>query len=199
MLELAGSWRSGSLFLAADVAHLVAHVGIFLVLLIPVRRWHTRGEDITTNVVLLVVLLIATGIGWESLRALLVEREPPPPAVMLLSLLGLAANVTTAYLFKYAAETRWSFRAAVAHELSDAMLTVAGLVGALSIALFGFRWVDPALSIAIAVWLALWATRLLARRVRLGPATWSETGRVPSTSDARERSRPVSAPGSSPP
>jgi Co/Zn/Cd efflux system component len=94
---------------------------------------------------------------------------------MLLSILGLGANTTMAYLFRDPAETQWSFRAAPAHELSDGALTVAGLRGALAIKLFSWPWVDPGLSLAIGVWLGAWAARLVAR---FGRTTWTlEEGR----------------------
>ena len=172
-LEFAGSRRSGSLFLAADAAHLVAHLGIFFVLLVPSGGWHDRGEDFVTIAVLILVLLIAAEITWNSLEELsLTLQAPPKPSFMLLSLLGLGANLTTATFFKGPAEQHWSFRAALAHELSDAALTIGGLVGALVIALFGFHWVDPGLSLAIGVWLDFWVLRLLARRLRLGRLAW---------------------------
>jgi len=60
--ELAGSWSGRSLFLVADAVHLIAHLGIFGVLLIPTVRWHERGEDMATIVVLTVVFMIAIGI-----------------------------------------------------------------------------------------------------------------------------------------
>lgn len=172
--ELAGAWRGGSLFLAADAVHLVAHLGIFGVLLIPMARWHAQGEDIATIAVLTVILLIAVGITVASIRDVVATPdEPPDPSFMLLALLGLAANMGTAYLFKDPAETHWSFRVALAHELSDGALTVAGLLGALAIKLFAWHWVDPSLSLVIGVWLGVWSTRLLRRRIRLGPRVWT--------------------------
>jgi cobalt-zinc-cadmium efflux system protein len=177
-IEYLGARRSGSLFLVADAAHLVAHLGIFLVLLIPTKARHDRAEDFTTNVVLVLVLLIAIGIAWDALKALASgSREPPVPSSMLLSLLGLGANLTTAFLFKDPAEEHWSFRAALAHELSDAAMTVGGLVGALAIELFNLRWVDPGLSLGIAMWLTLWSLRLFWRRIRLGRVAWTEMRR----------------------
>jgi cobalt-zinc-cadmium efflux system protein len=174
-IEVAGSVRSGSLFLGADALHLVAHLGIFAVLLIPAARWHERGEDVAAISVLVVVALIATRIGVEAVGDLVSgTRDAPRPVFMLLALLGLGANLTTAYLFAAPARTRWSFRAALAHELSDGALTVVALVGALAIALFGWRWVDPLASLAIGVWLAVWSGRLLLRRIRIGPRAWAD-------------------------
>lgn len=172
--ELVASHRGGSLFLAADAMHLLAHVGIFAVLLIPAGPRHGVSEDLTTLAVFILVALIAGNIIAISARELAAGlTKPPEPAIMLFSLLGLAANLITAYLFAKPARTRWCFRAALAHELSDGGLTVAGLAGALAIALFGWQWIDPGLSLAIGLWLAWWSLRLLVRRARQGPAVWT--------------------------
>ena len=173
-VEWIGSARGNTLFLAADASHLLAHVGIFGVLLIPATRWHDRGDDIATIGVLGIVGSIALGIAVASLRTLAGHpNEPAEPAFMLLSLLGLAANLTAAYVLSDPARIRWSFRAALAHELADGGLTVAGLLGALVIELSGWTWVDPALSLAISFWLGAWSARLLVRRARFGPEVWT--------------------------
>jgi cobalt-zinc-cadmium efflux system protein len=173
-VEMAGSAHAHTLFLAADASHLLAHVGIFAVLLIPLGRWHQRGEDAAAIAVLTVVALVALGIAFASVRTFTGHRlEPLQPSFMLLSLLGLAANLTTAYLFAGPARTRWSFRAALAHELADGVMTLAGILGALVIELSGWAWVDPVLSLAIAAWLGAWSARLLLRRARLGSEVWT--------------------------
>jgi Co/Zn/Cd efflux system component len=43
--EFAGSWYGGSFFLFSDAVHLIAHLGIFAVLLIPAVRARARGGD----------------------------------------------------------------------------------------------------------------------------------------------------------
>ena len=171
-VELVLSFRGGSLFLEADAVHLIAHLGIFGVLLIPQRGSHASREDLVTCTVLLIVIAIAAGIATQAGGALMHPLVAPHAAVLAFSLLGLGANLITAWLLRDPAQERWSFRAALAHELSDASLTIAGLLGAGVIAVFHFTWVDPALSVAIAAWLGLWAGRLVIRRVRLGRAAW---------------------------
>ncbi len=172
--ELAGSWRSGSLFLTADAMHLVAHLGIFGILLMPAARSHERREDLAAIGVLVIIALIALGIIADATQRLeSATVEAPSPVFLLLAGLGLAANLATAYLFHDPARTRWSFRAALAHELFDASVTVIALFGAVAIALFAWRWVDPALTLMVGIWLIVWAGRLLARRVKLGPRAWT--------------------------
>ena len=169
-VELFSSQASGSLFLLADAVHLLAHLGIFLVLLIPPGRLHGASEDLGAVGVLLIVVAIAAWVVWLSVDHLLhPPEELPNPVAMLVALAGLAANTCSALLFRKPAEAHFSFRAALAHELSDGAMTVGGLVGAGCIALFGWHWVDPTLSLVIGGWLGLWAVRLLVRRRLHGP------------------------------
>jgi len=172
--EFAGSWYGDSFFLFADAVHLIAHLGIFAVLLIPAARWHDRGEELGALAVLALVALIGLGIVVSSGRRLFgTAGAPPNPALMGLAVLGLGANLTTAFLFAAPSKRYWSFRAALAHELSDGALTIVGLAGALAIHLFAWRWVDPTLSLLIGLWLCFWAGRLLERWVRRGREAWT--------------------------
>ena len=167
-IELGGALRGRSLFLMADAIHLMAHMGIYVALVIPGEVWGRRREG-GTILVLLIVLLIAIGIVIASVNDLLRGAEKVEPLAMLLSLVGLAANLLTAWLFRRAARQTLSFRVAFIHELSDGSMTVVGLVGAGLIAWRGWSFVDPLLSLGIGVWLvgwtALWLTRLLGLRV----------------------------------
>lgn len=172
--EVLGAWRSGSLFLGADAMHLVAHLSIFGILLIPSARTHEHREDVAAVGVLTIIAIIAVGIISEAAACLRQPiTEPPEAAYLALSLLGLGANLATAYLFHDPARTRWSFRAALAHELADAAVTVAALFGAIAIALFRWRWIDPGLTLVVGIWLIVWAGRLLVRRAYFGSDAWT--------------------------
>jgi cobalt-zinc-cadmium efflux system protein len=154
VIEIWISRRAGGLFLVADAVHLIAHLGIFIVLLMPLGRRHAAREDAMTCAVLLIVVAIAIWIAFRCVTTLIVGESAPPARALLFSLLGLVANLTAAWLFRDPAAQRWSFRVALAHEMSDASLTIAGLLGAGAIALYGFRWIDPALSLGIVMWLS---------------------------------------------
>ena len=171
-IELLVSRTAASLFLSADALHLLAHLGIFVILLLPAAAAHDAREDVATCAVLLVVIAVAVWIGRDSWSGLLDARPPPSPRALLISLCGLTANLVTAWLLRGAAQRRWSFRAALAHELADASLTVAGLIGAGVIALFHVGWIDPALGLGVSLWLLGWAGRLIVRRVREGRSAW---------------------------
>jgi Co/Zn/Cd efflux system component len=169
-IELGASQSSGSLFLSSDAVHLLAHGVIFGVLFVGPGG---AREDIATMVVLFVVLVIGAGILWESVEGLLSPGPLPDARLMLVSLAGLAANLTSAFLFRRPSGDRPPFRVALVHELADGTLTLVALAGAGCIALFGWHWVDPGLSLSIGVWLEAWAIRLLVRRFRAGPDAWA--------------------------
>jgi cobalt-zinc-cadmium efflux system protein len=174
-IEILGAWKGRSLFLLADAIHLLAHLAIFGILLIPPGPRHRHGEDLSTLTILGIVFVIAIAIEFASIRELCSNPgEVPRAAFMLLAILGLLANLATAFLFRKMARERWSFRAALAHELSDGAMTVAGLMGIPAIKIFGWHWVDPGLSLLIGVWLMAWSLRLLTRRVRGGPEVWMQ-------------------------
>ena len=155
-IEIAVARIDGSLFLAADAGHLLAHLGIFVVLLV-----HARHEALAVRLVLAIVLAVAVAITSAAVRALLHPTVPPPAGALLVSILGLGANLGTAWLFRGFGRTHLSFRVAIVHELSDGALTIIAFFGAAAIALFRWRWVDPALSLAVGVSLLAWAGRRL--------------------------------------
>jgi cobalt-zinc-cadmium efflux system protein len=172
LVEVLAARAGGSLFLIADALHLLAHLGIFLVLLAAAPTRDGEREDSAVLAVLIIILCIGVGMALASARRLLGPPSPVRPGFIFFSVLGLAANLVTAALLRRPAERRLSFRAAVIHELWDGLLTVIALFGAGAIALLDWRWVDPALSLLVSLWLLAWAAHLIARRVRHGRVAW---------------------------
>jgi len=164
LVEFAGARLGRSLFLTADAVHLVAHIAIYAALLMPRRR---GGRDAPTIAVLAIVLLIAVVIVATAALDLLRGPDRVAASTLLLSIVGLGANVATAALLSSSARVGLSFRVAFVHELLDGVLTVAALVGAALIALKGWNFVDSALSIALGVWLFVWALGHLGRIARM--------------------------------
>src|SRR5579862_5840869 len=82
-VEISVARHAGSFFLVADAVHLLAHLAIFGVLLLPRRGRHAVREDLLNCAVLIIVLVIACVIGANSLRALRGSDVEPRPAVFL--------------------------------------------------------------------------------------------------------------------
>lgn len=173
LVEMAVARHAGSRFLQADAVHLLAHLAIFTILLLPAHGARAaRREDGAACAVLVIVLVLGAGMATDAIEGLLHPSAPPAAAAMLVSLFGLGANLASAALLRGGSRRRMSFRAALTHELADGSLTVVALGGAVLIAYDHVTWVDPTLSLLIAGWLLSWAVRLLAHRWRHGWRVW---------------------------
>ena len=97
-----------------------------------------------------VLLLMACGaIAWEALG-----RIAAPPSVAGATVAGVAAvgillNGVSAWLLHQGSRGDLNRRSAFIHMLGDAAISAGVLVSGLLIALTGWRWLDPAVSLAI--------------------------------------------------
>jgi cobalt-zinc-cadmium efflux system protein len=115
-----------------------------------------------------VTLLAATvWIAWE---ALLRFRDPQPilgTPMLVVALAGLAVNLATAWLLHDVGKRDLNVRSAFLHLLGDTVSSVAVVIGALVIGRTGWLWIDPALSLGIAVLILLWSAGLIRDAVRV--------------------------------
>jgi cobalt-zinc-cadmium efflux system protein len=70
----------------------------------------------------------------------------------IVALVGLAANVAGTLLLKKGASSSMNIKAAYLHLLSDAVSSVAVIIGGLAIYLWQIYWLDPVLTILIALY-----------------------------------------------
>lgn len=155
-------WKADSLALLADAGHNLSDV-IGLVLawggalagrLRPDAR-HTYGwkrASIVAAFLNAVLLLVAMGsLAWEALLRLQAPQPAAALTIMLVAGAGIVVNGATAWLFMHGRERDLNIRGAFWHMAADALVS-AGVVaaGALSWR-FGWNWLDPAVSLLIAV------------------------------------------------
>ena len=99
--------------------------------------------------------------------------EPEPVAttlVMAVAASAIVVNGLSAYLLMPGGEGDLNVRAAVAHLAADAGVAAGVVLGALVIALTGFAWVDPALSLVINAMIIVGTWRLLRESVAMSLA-----------------------------
>jgi cobalt-zinc-cadmium efflux system protein len=110
-----------------------------------------------------VLLLVAVGvIVWEALHRLSAPQTFATTPVMLIATAGIAINAFTAWLFMRGSQSDLNVRGAYLHMVADAAVS-AGVV----VSFTAWYWLDPVVSIAIAVVIA-WSTwGLLANSLRL--------------------------------
>ena len=163
----AGLW-AGSLALLADAGHNLSDV-LSLILAwgaaalarrAPAgrRTYGLRKSTILASLANAVLLMVAVGaIVSESVHRFAAPASVQTGVVMLTAAIGVAINTATALLFFRGGHGDLNVRGAFLHMAGDAAVSVAVVIGAFVMARTGLSWIDPALSIAIAVFI-LWAT-----------------------------------------
>jgi cobalt-zinc-cadmium efflux system protein len=103
-------------------------------------------------------LLVAIGaIGAEAVRRLLHPSPTQGGTVMIVATVGIAVNALTALLFARGHDHDINIRGAYLHMAADAAVSAAVVFAGLVILLTGQQWVDPVMSLAVAV-VILWSS-----------------------------------------
>jgi len=171
LAEVAVGLLSGSMALLADAGHnlsdvlalLLAWGAASLAKRAPTgqRTYGLRKATILASLANAVLLLLAVGaIVSESIHRL---TDPAPVAtqlVMLTAGLGVVLNTATALLF-LRGQSDINVRGAFLHMVSDAVVSLGVVVGAMLIMLSGLTWIDPVLGLIIAAVIVLGTWGLL--------------------------------------
>jgi len=170
VLEAVGGWLSHSLALLSDAGHMLTDVSALLLALLAMwfagrpadlRRTYgyVRLEILSALVNGVLLLGITVFIVVEAISRL---RDPPEVRLLPMAILGaiaLAGNLG-ALSFLHRSHTL-NARAALLHVIGDTLSSLGVLLGAGVMALSGWRWVDPVLSLAISVIIVIGSWRLL--------------------------------------
>ena len=171
-VEVVGGLWTGSLMLLSDAIHMASHAVALVVSYIALRlasrpigaRSHYgffRAEILGAFLNGIGVLAFSAFIVWEA-----VERLMHPGTVMageatLLAAIGLLVNLNTALLLARAGAHDLNTRSAYVHMLGDTLSSVAILVGGFVLWRTGWQWIDPVLSLGVAVVVLIWGFGLL--------------------------------------
>jgi cobalt-zinc-cadmium efflux system protein len=174
-----------SVALLADAGHnfgdvlglLVAWGASVLVKRRPTARftYGLRGSSILAALFNAVFLLIAVGaIALEAIQRLGRPEPVSEATVMAVAFVGILVNGGTALLFASGRKGDLNIRGAFLHMLSDALVSAGVVAAGLVILLTGWVWLDPVVSLAIAV-VIVWGTwSLLSGSVKMSLAAVPE-------------------------
>ena len=172
-----GLWAN-SLSLLADAGHnfsdviglLAAWVTMLLAKRLPSTRYTygLRGSTILAALANAMLLLMAVGgIAWEAIRRFS-EPAPVSEATMIwVALAGVVVNVATALMLRQGREHDINLRGAYLHMVADAAVSVGVAVAGAGILWSGWLWLDPAVSLIIAVVIFIGTWGLLKESLRL--------------------------------
>jgi cobalt-zinc-cadmium efflux system protein len=162
ILEAAFGVISNSMALIADAGHnlsdvlglVVAWIASILARRRPTTRYTygLRGTSILAALFNAIFLLVATGaIAWEAVLRLFDPQPVAGPTVMAVAAAGIVVNGFTAWLFASVRKDDLNIRGAYLHMAADAAVSAGVVVAGLVIYLTGWLWLDPLVSLAIAV------------------------------------------------
>jgi cobalt-zinc-cadmium efflux system protein len=175
VVELAAGFATSSLALISDGAHMVTDVvgvGLALLAILAAKRSHPtasrtfglyRAEVLAALANAVLLFGVAAYVLVEA-----VQRFRDPPAVpggtvLVVALLGLAANVAAFLLLRKGSAESLNVRGAYLEVLADLVGSFGVLVSGVVTLLFGWRYADPVIGVAIGLWV-LPRTWTLARR-----------------------------------
>lgn len=162
VLEALFGILSGSLALVADAGHNLSDVlGLALAWAAASlarrppsgrRTYGFKRTPILASLANAVLLLVAVGvICWEAVHRLF-QPEPIATGTMIwVALIGVAVNGATAWLFMSGRHDDLNIRGAFLHMVADTLVTVGVIIAALLISWTSWLWLDPAVSLLIAV------------------------------------------------
>jgi cobalt-zinc-cadmium efflux system protein len=161
-IEAFYGWKINSLALLADAGHNLSDVaglvlawgGALAGRLRPDAR-HTYGwqrASILAAFINALLLLVAMGsLAWEAVQRLTAPEPADGLTIMAVAAVGILINTATALLFMRGGEHDLNIRGAFLHMAADALVSV-GVVIAGGLALWlGWNWLDPVVSLLIAV------------------------------------------------
>lgn len=155
-------WKVDSLALLADAGHnlsdviglVLAWAGALAARLRPDDR-HTYGwkrASILAAFINALLLLMAMGaLVWEAVHRLSLPAPVPGKTMMVVAGIGIVVNTATALLFLRGREHDLNIRGAFLHMAADALVSLGVVIAGALVLVFGWQWLDPLVSLVIAV------------------------------------------------
>ena len=169
--ELVGGWWTGSLALLADAGHMFTDVAALALALVAV--WFGSRPATPKKTFgyyrLEIIAALVNGVALVVMSLLIFygayERWLSPPVVrsvpmMLIASGGLVINLICAWILHGRNEVDLNIRGAWLHVMGDALGSVAAIVAAAVMTLFGWYAADPLFSVVISV-LIIWSSARL--------------------------------------
>ncbi|MGQ0631147.1 MAG: cation diffusion facilitator family transporter [Sporichthyaceae bacterium] len=110
---------------------------------------------------------VAAYVLWASIERFQDPVDIPAGAIFAVGSLGLAVNLVAFLLLREGAKESLNLRGAYLEVLADALGSAAVIVAAIAIKVTGEDWIDPALAVALGLWILPRTYRLGAHALRV--------------------------------
>ncbi len=176
--QIVGGIISGSLSLLSDAVHNLSDVLSLIISYIAgvlskkeastgKTFGYKRAEIIAAFVNSATLIIVAVFLVKEAVERFLHPQAIGSGIVISLSILGILANGFSVLLLRSDSGKNMNLRSAYLHLLTDMMASVAVLVGGILMYYFNWYWIDPLLTILIAVYLIFMGYDLLKDSTRV--------------------------------
>lgn len=172
LVEVAGGVVFRSLALLADAAHMLSDVAALSIALVAQRLLHRpatprhsfglqRAEVLGAQANGLILLAVAGWIVYEAVRRIGEPADVVGGGLVVVAVVGLAVNIGSTVLLVRVQGESLNMRGAVLHMVVDAAGSVAAIATGVAVVVWQADWMDPLMSIVIALLVVWSAWRLL--------------------------------------
>lgn len=177
LVEAFYGWQASSLALLADAAHDLSDVGGLLLAwaafaaarLKPNLR-HTYGwrrGSILASFANAILLVAMGSLAWEAIQRMQTPAPMEAGTVMVVAGIGVIINTVTAWLFLTGSKGDLNIRGAFLHMAADALVSVGVVIAAALYLWQGWTWIDPVVSLLIALVVVIGTWSLFHRSLHL--------------------------------
>ena len=176
--QVVGGLISGSLALLSDALHNFSDVLSLVVSYVAVKLsknkatyartfGYKRAEILAAFINAASLIIVAIFLIIEAYKRFLQPEEIQANLVIWFALLGIVANGFSVLLLKKDAHNNMNMRSAYIHLFTDMLASLAVLIGGLLMRYFGLYWIDPLLTLIIAMYLIYMGYDLLLASTRV--------------------------------
>jgi len=126
---------------------------------------YRKSEFIAAFVNSIVLSVVMAFVFWETLKRLAAPPEIPGNEMLWVAVVAFVGNGAATLLLQKISARNFNMKSAWLHSLQDALFSLGVIVGALLITFFGWRLVDPIISLAICVVIAREIYKIVRRSV----------------------------------
>ncbi|MGB5188999.1 cation diffusion facilitator family transporter [Robiginitalea sp.] len=178
LAQVVGGIISGSLALLSDAVHNLSDVFSLIISYVASSLsqkqastnktfGYKRAEIIAAFVNSASLIIVAAFLIKEAIERFFNPQDVGTGIVIALSVLGILVNGFSVLLLKSDSERNMNMRSAYLHLFTDMLASVAVLAGGLLMYFFGWYWIDPLLTLIIALYLIYMGYHLLKTSTRV--------------------------------
>ncbi len=178
VVELVGGLLSGSLALVSDAGHMFTDVialGLslwagYMVMKIAGERQtfgFLRVEILVALINGVILVVISIFIVYEAIDRLRNPPEVQSGLMLVVALMGFAANLFGIYMLRSGAKENLNVKGAFLHIAGDLLSSLGVIISALIISFFGFQQADPIMSFVIAAIIIIGSFQIISQSTRI--------------------------------